>query len=216
MGLAAGQTHGKIIGRVIDAEAGDLLPSVNITLNNSTLGSSTNFKGEYFILGVPVGSHEITVSFIGYTSVKVTDIWVSAGLSTSVDVELKQTTLQLNEEIVVSAQSTGVGRYASGTNHIIQENQIMNTFGESPTEIIATVPGISSDNTIRGGRPSDIDYQIDGISTREGLFGGLSYESFINNLSLKEIQIKTGGFNAEYGNIMSGTVNLITKEGGDE
>ena len=152
LGLAAGQTHGKIIGRVIDAEAGDLLPSVNITLNNSTLGSSTNFKGEYFILGVPVGSHEITVSFIGYASVKVTDIWVRAGLSTSVDVELKQTTLQLNEEIVVSAQSTGVGRYASGTNHIIQENQIMNTFGESPTEIIATVPGISIDNTIRRGK----------------------------------------------------------------
>jgi len=214
--LAMGQTHGKIIGRIIDAETGDLLPSVNITLNNSTLGSSTNFKGEYFILGVPVGSHDIMISFIGYSSVKVTNIWVSAGLSTSVDVELKQTTLQLNEEIVVTAQRTGVGRYASGTNHIIQENQIMNMFGESPTEIIAIVPGISSDNTMRGGRPSDIDYQIDGISTREGLFGGLSYESFINILSLKEIQIKTGGFNAEYGNIMSGTVNLITKEGGDE
>ena len=70
-GLAMGQTHGKIIGRIIDVETGDLLPSVNITLNNSTLGSSTNFKGEYFILGVPVGSHEIMVSFIGYSPVKV-------------------------------------------------------------------------------------------------------------------------------------------------
>ncbi len=212
---AYGQTYGKLTGRVVDAETGDLLPSVNIILDNSIPGSSTNFKGEYFVLGVPVGLHELSASFIGYTTVKVTNIWISAGLATSVDIELNQTTLELGNEVVVTAQRSGIGKYASGTNHVLLEDEILNSFGETPTEIIATIPGIGRDNTIRGGRPSDIDFQIDGISTRDALFGGLSYESFLNNLSLKEIQVKTGGFNAEYGNVMSGVVNLITKEGGD-
>ena len=84
---AYGQTYGKLTGRVVDAETGDLLPSVNIILDNSIPGSSTNFKGEYFVLGVPVGLHELSASFIGYTTVKVTNIWISAGLATSVDIE---------------------------------------------------------------------------------------------------------------------------------
>lgn len=213
-GFFSTETYGKIVGRVTDAFTGDVLPSVNVTVLNTTLGASTNFKGEFFILGVPVGSYVLRMSSIGFAPVKVTDVRISAGLETTVNIKLEPTTLELPEEIVVTAYRYEVGKLATNTVHIFDEDEISRLYAENPTGILMTLPGVTDDKIIRGGRPSDIDFQIDGISVRDPLFGGISHESMINNLALKEIQIKTGGFNAGNGNAMSGIVNLITGVGG--
>lgn len=214
LGFFSTETYGKIVGRVTDASTGDVLPSVNVTVLNTTLGSSTNFKGEFFIIGVPVGSYELRVSSIGFAPVKVTNVRVSAGLETTVNIELEPTTLEIPEEIVVTARRYEVGKFATSTVHIIDEDDIFRLYAEDPTGILMTFPGVTDDKIIRGGRPSDIDFQVDGISIRDPLFGGIPHESMINNLALKEIQIKTGGFSAGNGNAMSGIVNLITGVGG--
>ncbi|KPK91115.1 hypothetical protein AMJ80_07635, partial [bacterium SM23_31] len=85
-GFFSTETYGKIIGRVTDASTGDVLPSVNVDVLNTPLGASTNFKGEFFILGVPVGRYELRVSSIGFAPVKVKDVRVSAGLETTVNI----------------------------------------------------------------------------------------------------------------------------------
>ncbi|MCH8285149.1 TonB-dependent receptor [candidate division KSB1 bacterium] len=214
MGFGQGGTHGKIVGRVIDAKTGDLLPSVNVDVSNKMLGASTNFKGEFFILGVPVGFYELRFTSIGYANVKVVDVQVSAGLETTVNIDLDPAPLELDKEIVVTAARNDVGTRTPSTIHIVAEDEIRRIFAETTGDVLMTLPGVWDDKIVRGSRASDLDFQIDGISIRDPLFGGFPHESFINTLILREIQVKTSGFSAEYGNAMSGIVNLITRDGG--
>ena len=65
--FADGTSHGSITGTVVDKETGDPLPSVNIVVEGTSLGASTNFKGEFFILGVPAGSARIGNRDLGVT-----------------------------------------------------------------------------------------------------------------------------------------------------
>jgi len=213
---SGGSLTGKIVGRVIDAETGDLLPSVNILLEGTDKGASTNFKGEFYIIGVPVGRYTLRASAIGFKTVQVTDIWVSSGLETVVDIEMPPSPLELDEVIIVSAPSYDVGKRSTGTVHIISEDEISRLPAENILDLMSVLPGVVDNAFVRGGRTSEIDYQIDGVSIRDPLFGSLPSGALINNLSLKEIQIFTGGFSSSLGNAMSGIVNLITRESGEK
>jgi outer membrane receptor protein involved in Fe transport len=66
---------------------------------------------------------------------------------------------------------------------------------------------------LRGGRPNETAYYVDGFSQRDPLTGNSS--TTINNSAIEEVVLLNGGFNAEYGRIMSGVVNVVTKEGGE-
>jgi hypothetical protein len=70
---AAAQTTGKIAGRVVDA-AGEPLPGVNVYIEGTTQGNSTDADGEYFILNVRPGSYTLVASFIGFSTVRITDV----------------------------------------------------------------------------------------------------------------------------------------------
>lgn len=206
--------HGKIIGRVIDAETGDVLPSVNITVIDTKMGASTNFKGQFYILGVPVGKYSIRATSIGFAPVRITDVWVSSGLETKLNIVMSQKSLEFDKEVVVTATKYDVGKLASGTIHIISEEEITRYPAENLFDIMGVFPGIVDNAFVRGGRSSEIDYQLDGVSFRDFMFGGLPQGALISNLALKEIQIITGGFSANYGNALSGVVNLITRDAG--
>ena len=70
-----------------------------------------------------------------------------------------------------------------------------------------------ADNTmhIRGGRSAEIVYMVDGIAVTNAFWGGSLLE--VENTAIEELQVISGTFNAEYGQAMSGIVNIITKEG---
>jgi outer membrane receptor for ferrienterochelin and colicin len=74
---------------------------------------------------------------------------------------------------------------------------------------------IQNSNTliIRGGRPNEVAYYVDGFSQQDPLTG-FSTTSIAND-AIDEVVVQSGGFNAEYGRINSGIVNVVTREGGD-
>jgi len=67
---------------------------------------------------------------------------------------------------------------------------------------------------IRGGRPNEVAYYVDGFSQQDPLTGVST--TAINGDAIEEIVVQTGGFNAEYGRVNSGAINIITREGGDK
>ena len=70
--LAFAQNTGKISGRVIDQATGESIPGANVAVVGTTYGSITDVDGNYFILGVPVGSYDVQASFVGYQSETIT------------------------------------------------------------------------------------------------------------------------------------------------
>mgnify|MGYP006417288991 FL=1 len=93
-------TSGKITGVVTD-ENGAPLIGVNVLIENTNMGASTNIDGYYAILNVPPGTYALSTSYIGYANVKVTDIMVSIDLTRYVDITMTTEVLMSGEEVIV-------------------------------------------------------------------------------------------------------------------
>src|SRR4030067_3856585 len=98
-----GQT-GKIAGTVKDKNTGEPLIGVNIFIENTSLGAASDINGDYFIVNIPPGEYTVVASMIGYQSMKVTKVFVTADKTTNISFELDVQRLELNEEVVVTAE----------------------------------------------------------------------------------------------------------------
>jgi len=200
---------GKITGKIIDAETGEPLGGVNVIIEGKVLGAATDIDGNYFILNVPPGIHTIKASFIGYVSVKKTNIHVAIGLTTIVDFELKVQTVELSE-IVVKAEKPIVRADVSANIANMGAKEIETLPVVSVKNAIALQAGVESELRIRGGTNDQLAFVVDGDYMRDSRNNRAF--STVSLTSLSELQIQTGGFNAEYGNLRSGLINITTKE----
>ena len=79
--MVKAQTTGKIAGTITD-EQGEPLPGVNVRIVDSNQGNATNVDGEYFVLNIKPGSYSLIVSYIGFKTVRVSDVQVSVDRTT--------------------------------------------------------------------------------------------------------------------------------------
>lgn len=100
--LYAGTT-GKIAGRVTDAKTGEGIPFANVIIEGTTLGAATNLEGYYTIINVPPGVYTLRASVVGYETKIVTNVRVNIDLTTRIDFELREKTVELGQEVVVTA-----------------------------------------------------------------------------------------------------------------
>jgi len=66
---------GTITGTVTEAESGETLPTVNVAVEGTQLGTSTGADGEYTIENVPAGTQTVSASFVGYETASVESRW---------------------------------------------------------------------------------------------------------------------------------------------
>lgn len=215
---ALAQTTGKIVGKVIDKETGEPLPYVNVIVDQTTMGAATSLDGTYFIINVPVGQYTVKASIIGYKITKMENVKVSAGLTTVVDFQLEPTVLEL-EEIVVTAKRPIVQKDVTSTVRLIEGETIDRMPVREFQDVVALQAGaietgrsLSGGLHVRGGRGNEVVYIVDGINVNDpvrNLPGIILAAS-----AIEELQFLSGGFNAEFGEAMSGVVNIVTREGG--
>jgi len=201
---------GKVSGTVTDAETGDELPGVNVILEGTDLGSATNENGYYAILNVPPGSYTLTASMIGYRKVTVRNVEVRMELTTTIDVELAVEALQM-EDVVVVAERPVVVKDISASQLNLEVEKIESMPLTDVTDVLELQAGIQDGLQIRGGAARQTAYIVDGFVQNDERSND-PYTT-VSLSSLEEVKVQTGGFNAEYGNIRSGVVNVITKEG---
>jgi len=204
---------GKISGKVIDKDTGDPLPGVNITIQGTNMGAATNLNGEYFIINIPVGTYTLVASMIGYKKIEKTDVKSIQDLTTTVNFELESTVMELGETVTITAERPMVRTDATASTREVEGHKVMlmpkvDTFEDA----IGLQAGVVGDH-IRGGRSTELSYMVDGMTVEDPLQGGVG--ATINRNAIAEIVLLTGGFSAEYGQAMSGVVNLVTKEGGN-
>ncbi len=208
---------GKISGRVIDIESGDVLPGASIRIEGTTLGNMAGPDGSYFIISIPPGQYSVTASIIGYQSVTVKEVQVVSDRTTEVNFRLKATALEL-EGITVTAERKAIEKDITSSVRTISTAEIKNMPVKEISQILATQVGFVTKNYelhIRGGRAGEALYIVDGVETRD-LLGGLGRVTGGMNVSstnIEEISVLKGGFDAEYGNVQSAVINLVTKEG---
>jgi len=207
-GLAFAQT-GKITGKATDSETGEALPGVNVILVGTNLGAATDEDGNYTILNVPPGQYTVQASFIGYAQTQVSNVEVNIDLTTRVDFQLQQQAIA-GQEVVVEAQTRVVKADISASRVDVSAQDVQNLPVTNIADIIGLQAGVQG-MRIRGSGADQVDFMVDGVSLSSKRtntpFTGVSYTA------VQQVQVQAGGFNAEYGDMRSGVVNLVTKEG---
>ena len=200
---------GKIAGTVKDASTGEALPGVNVVIDGTTQGAVTDLNGFYNILNVRPGSYSIRASFVGYTAEVVLDVLVSTGQTTTINFDLGEQEVGL-DEVVVTAEKPIVELDVSANVANLTSEDIVDLPVAGITEVLDLQAGIEPGLQVRGGGVDEIAFIVDGMNLRTGLrnepFTNISYTS------VEAVQVQTGGFNAEYGNVRSGIINVSTKE----
>ncbi|HEX2219716.1 MAG TPA: carboxypeptidase-like regulatory domain-containing protein, partial [Gemmatimonadales bacterium] len=95
------QTTGKIEGRVRD-QAGGPIANAQVMIVGTAFNAETNPQGYYFINNVPAGTYSVRAAFIGYKSTQVDGVRVLGGQTGTVDIQLEQTPVEIQEITVVT------------------------------------------------------------------------------------------------------------------
>ncbi len=223
-------TVGKISGSVTNQGNNQPIAGANVVVLGTTMGSTAGADGRFSILNVPAGTYRLQASIVGYKPFVMENIQVRPDFTTEVNFALEQTVLGIIQTVEVRAEKPLIQKDLTGTARFLDRSQIENLPTRGYQEAAALQAGVVSQQInqdvstadlessnaprlhVRGGRAEEVAYYVDGFSQQDPLTG-LSTTS-INQNAIDQIVVLTGGFNAEYGKIMSGAVNVITREGG--
>ena len=204
---AFGQS-GKISGRVTD-QSNQPLPGVNIVLVGSVQGSVSDSEGFYTILNVVPGTYDVRATFIGFTPQTVSTVRVNIDQTSTVNFSLTEETVGL-DEVFVTAEAPVVQADVSNSQLNVSAEEIEALPVSSVSSVVGLQAGIQG-LSVRGSGTSELSFSLNGLTLRDER-DNTPYTN-ISLASVQEVQVQTGGFNAEYGNVRSGVVNVITKEG---
>ena len=210
------QSTGSIGGTVVDAKDNSPLIGAVVKIEGSKMGATTDENGEYVILNVDVGTFTLVCEYIGFAPKRIENVKIS------VDQRYKGNFVMSRTEIttdVITITDTRKGIDVEQSGRIIESQSIQNTGIRGVTNIVSKTAGVVQDDrggalNIRGGRSNENIIIVDGVETTNPLDG--TSRAFIPNNLLQEITVLTGGFGAEYGNVLSGVINVSTKNGTDK
>ncbi len=236
--LLFSQNVGKIAGTVTDEVTGEPLIGANILIEGSSFGAATDNEGNYRILGVPVSTYAVRAEFIGYRTVRFSNIRVNPGLTTTANVAMSSQALELGVVEVV-AQRPLVNMSSTNAIRSVDSDQIANLATRDVNEFFNLQAGVVVQRGrihVRGSRPSEVGFELEGAPTRglalvegDGDYqAGFSPEAVggggasIWNLSptipeaLEQITLQSGGYSADLGGANAGIVQQKLKTGGSK
>jgi outer membrane receptor protein involved in Fe transport len=209
------QSTGSIGGTITDAaDKGPIIGAI-VKIEGTNKATESDINGEFTFLNIEPGTYNLVATYAGYQPSKKTGIKVSVDQKSIANFEMINTTTTDTITIVVDRKGIGTdqsGRYI--TQQTIEQQGIRGI-----NNIVAKTSGVVQDErggtvNIRGGRTSENLIIVDGIATNNPITGTSS--AFVPNSLLSEIAVLTGGFGAEYGNALSGVINVTTKGGTDK
>jgi outer membrane receptor for ferrienterochelin and colicin len=211
-GAAAGV--GRVTGKVTEKN-GTPISFANVIVLGTKQGTQTDDNGNFVLVGVPVGTVQIQVQPLGYDK-QVQEVAVSAGASSTLNFSFGASkVVKQIEEIEVRAEKR-IDIKTSETKQFISAEKLK----ELPVDDLRAAVGVKAgvvtqggELHVRGGRGGEVKFQYDGVDVTDPL-GGRGPN--IANLAVAGTEIRSGGFDAEYGNALSGVVSVNTREGTDQ
>lgn len=204
---------GKISGRVLDDKTGEPIIGATVMLEGTYLGGVADIDGYYAINNVPPGTYRLVFSAVGYQKTIVEKILVKIDLTTTIDVKLKNAGVTFEKEVVITSEKPLVQKDLTSTSVTISSEDIKMMPVENVSQIVNLQAGVI-DGHFRGGRSNDVAYLIDGVAVTDPFNGGFNIE--VENTSIRQMEVITGTFNAEYGQALSGVVNIVTEGGSNK
>jgi outer membrane receptor for ferrienterochelin and colicin len=210
--LGWGGTNGTLEGLIRVKGTGEPLVGAHVMLAGTRLGGSSDENGWYAVGNIPAGSYSVRVSIIGYQTQIVNDVRIKPDLKTRLDADLLPTLVE-TEPVVSTGFRPPIQKDVTGTVYTQSSDVFTALPVASVGEVVGLQPGVTMENNIRGGKTTEALYLVDGLPVQNLLEGGAGSE--IPQSAIGEMAIQTGGFDPEYGNALSGVINVITRRGSD-
>ena len=211
------QSSGTLTGKIVESKTGEGLPGVNVMLKGTYYGTATDIEGRFMIKGINPGGYDIEVSMIGYKVILKTGVKVEEGLEQDINFSMDETVLSFGEDVIVMGKKPLFDVSETSSVARVRKEDIENKVVSSVEDILSEQIGVTTQDNeihIRGGRIDESMFIVDGFSVKDPL-SGYSGNLFVNPDAIEELEIITGGYSAEYGQAMSGIVNIKLKEGRD-
>src|SRR5262245_1150249 len=224
-------TKGAINGRVLDP-TGAAIANAKVTVSGQTGDRvvNANAEGEFEAPNLIPGLYTVKAEQTGFKTVSVPNVEVFVGKTSSLRLSLEAGAISEIVEVSAGAATIDVGSTAVGQN--LNDQLFQNIpVQRSVTSLFYLAPGVADSGkggvanpSISGGSALDNLYVADGVNITDSAFGGLGVFSRnfgtigvgINTAFIKEVQVKTGGFEPQYGQSQGGIINIITQSGGKE
>jgi len=204
------QTSGKISGKLIDKNTDSPLVGANVIIENTDLGAACDEYGEYFIINISPGFYTVKFEMMGYRTVRIKDIRISVNRTYTLDASMEVMAVQ-GDAVTVIADNLSIKKDQTSSTRNISSKEIEILPVEDINDIIELQAGVVKGH-FRGGRSNEVSYLIDGIAIDE-VYKRKGQAVNVETQVVEELEVITGTFNAEYGNAMSGIVNIVTKDG---
>lgn len=213
------QTAG-IKGFVYDKSTGEPSIFINVYLEGTTIGASTDVNGYYVISKIPPGNYELIVSSMGYDTIRE-NVSLIAGQLLSKNFQIDEASISL-KTVYVSAerQSLKTETKISITKVTPKQiNQIPSIGGQADlAQYLQVIPGVvftgdqGGQLYIRGGSPIQNKVLLDGMVIYNP-FHSIGLFSVFETDIMRNADIYTGGFGAEYGGRISSIMDITTRDG---
>jgi Carboxypeptidase regulatory-like domain/TonB-dependent Receptor Plug Domain len=226
--LLAQGTTGSIIGRVMDAQS-LAVPGATVTATGTqgAKSTTTDSEGRFVIPFLTPGVYAVRAELQGFKTVERQNVNVSLGQA--FDVALKMDVGGVTETVEVTASTTALNVTSTTIGQTLDTDSLRQIpVGRTFAQALYLTPGVSSSGTlgqanpsISGGSGLENQYVVDGANVTNTGYGGLgSYSIIFGSLGnatpydfIKEIEVKTGGYESEFGQATGGVVNVVTKSG---
>ena len=212
--------NGNIRGFVYDKSSGEPIMFCNVFLKGTTIGAPTDINGMYNITKVAPGDYTMMVTYIGYDTSAV-DITLKAGKVLTQNLEISESSVKLNE-VRISAERAEMKTEvkAAAIKITKQDMEMIPTIGGEPdlAQYLQVIPGVvftgdqGGQLYIRGGSPIQNKVLLDGM-TIYSPFHSIGLFSVFDTDIIRNTDVYTGGFSAEYGGRISSIMDIKTIDG---
>jgi len=224
----AQENTGSVTGTVKDS-AGAAVPGAKVTLSGSglvrSLDATSDKEGNFTFPKVPSGIYSVTVTQTGFKTTKNEDVAVVLGQASNVDIALSAGAV--TESVTISAGSDTIDVTSSKAATSITEKFVDNTpRGRQFHSLLVVAPGVRPEPKsgsfgvggfqINGASGSENTFVVDGVDVSDVRRGALRGNDSLPFEFVREVQVKTAGFEAEYTGTMGGVVNVVSRSGSDE
>ncbi len=224
----AQENTGSVQGTVKDS-SGAVVPGAKVTLSGAALvrdlDATTDNQGTYIFPKVPAGTYSVTVAQANFKTVKNEEIKVVLGFASNVDVVLTAGNISEAVTITSAGDTIDVTSSKAATN-ITQEFVDKTPKGRQFHSLLVVAPGVRPEPKsgsfgvggfqINGASGSENTFVVDGVDVSDVRRGALRNNDSLPFEFVKEVQVKTAGFEAEYTGTMGGVVNVVSRSGSNE
>ena len=219
---------GEIRGKIYNAKNNEPVPFANVVIWQTTIGSVSNFEGEFKFTGLEPGYVKLQISSVGYETYITESFMVTNAKPAYLEIPLKEKTEQL-DQVVIKASPFRLDKESPVSLRRIGVEQIEKSPGANRdiSRVIQTFPGVASsasfrnDVIVRGGGPSENSFYLDEVEipninhfATQGASGGPV--GIINVDFIREVDLYSGAFPANRGGALSSILDLKQINGNKE